>query len=71
MARDKLRYLGFNEINNFEIAASLKTLLAMTLREFSSNLLGEQGIPFSFLNAVHPDVIDGTAGECYHEKGRR
>jgi hypothetical protein len=46
--QDKLRNLGFKEINKFEIAAPAlnvlgqaqqKTLLAMTFREFLSNLL--------------------------------
>jgi hypothetical protein len=37
--RDKLRNPGFNYINNFEIAASQKALLAMTFREFFSSLL--------------------------------
>jgi hypothetical protein len=45
--RDKLRNLGFKESKNFEIAAPAlimlgqalqKTLLAMTFREFFSNL---------------------------------
>ncbi len=40
-ARDKLRNLGFKEINNLEIAASQKTLLAMTFRDFFSKLLKE------------------------------
>jgi hypothetical protein len=31
--------LGFKEINNFEIATSQKTLLAMTFLEFFSSLL--------------------------------
>ena len=34
MPHDKLLNLGFKEINNVEIAASRKTLLAMTLWEF-------------------------------------
>jgi len=38
--------LGFKEINNFEIATSQKTLLAMTFREFFSKLLG----PLMFYN---------------------
>jgi len=38
--RAKRSNLGFKEINNFGIAASQKPLLAMTLREFFSSLLG-------------------------------
>jgi hypothetical protein len=37
--RAKRSNLGFNEINNSEIAASRKTLLAMTFQEFFSSLL--------------------------------
>jgi len=37
--RAKRSNLGFKEINNFEIATSQKTLLAMTFREFFSKLL--------------------------------
>ncbi len=34
IALDKLRNLGFQDINHFEIAASRKTLLAMTIQDF-------------------------------------
>jgi len=37
--RAKRSNLGFKEINNFVIAASQKSLLAMTFREFFSILL--------------------------------
>jgi hypothetical protein len=67
--QDKLRNLGFKEINNFEIAtpalnvpgqAQQKALLAMTFLEFFSSLLSL----FSAPSAVKNGLV------CFHKEPR-